>query len=160
MAMHHRFVSTLMLLAVAHPAGAVAAAVPSRTAEERAVLAEVDATLAAVSARDQPGTLRHLRSSGNATVLLHQPDGKVVIRNAALAAYADATPGPERYSERMHDPQARVHGDIAVVWGRYSFAVDGKVAHCGYQQFDLVREAGTWKIQNVTWSVERTGCDG
>jgi hypothetical protein len=124
------------------------------------VLAEVDATLAAVSARDQPGTLRHLRPGGTATVLLHQPGRHVVVRNAALSAYADATPGPERYVERMLAPQVQVHGDIAVVWGRYRFAIDGKVVHCGNQQFDLVRELGKWKIQNVIWSVERAGCDG
>lgn len=133
------------------------AAVP-RTPDEQAVLATVEATLAAVSARDEAATRRQLRASGTATVLLHRADGRVDVRSSDLAAYAQATPGPERYLERMHDPLVLVHGDLAAVWGRYSFSVDGKLAHCGDQHFDLVREAGRWKIQNVTWSVQTSGC--
>jgi hypothetical protein len=150
--------SAFLLLATALPAVAAPVPAASPTAEEQAVLGVVDAMLAAVSARDEAGTLRYLRPTGTATVLFHQADGRVNVRNAALGAYAEATPGPERYEERMHDPLVRVQGDMAVVWGRYSFAVDGKVAHCGYQHFDLVREAGQWKIQNVTWSVQQSGC--
>jgi hypothetical protein len=160
MTTHSAFASAFLLfVAVALPVAAADAPAVSRTAEEQGVLAAVDATLAAVSARDEPGTRRQLRPTGTATVLLHQADGSVRVRNAALGAYAEATPGPERYLERMHDPLVRVQGDMALVWGRYSFAVDGKVAHCGYQHFDLVREAGQWKVQNVTWSVQRSGCD-
>ncbi|MCX7514669.1 nuclear transport factor 2 family protein [Frateuria hangzhouensis] len=143
---------TLQVVAAPSPAA-------PRAIDEQAVLDVVDAMLAAVSARDEDGTRRYLRQSGTATVLFHQDDGRVDVRNVALGAYAEATPGPERYEERMHDPLVRVRGGMAVVWGRYSFAVDGKVAHCGYQHFDLVREAGQWKVQNVTWSVERSGCD-
>ena len=120
----------------------------------------VDVTLAAVSARDEPGTSRHQRPDGTATVLLHQADGRVSVRSSPLDAYAEATPGPERYAERMHDPLVRVLGDVAVVFGHYSFAVDGKLAHCGEQHFNLVREAGQWKIQIVTLSVRLAGCDG
>lgn len=155
---HSAFASAFLLVAVALPVASAHARAVSRTTEEQAALAAVDATLAAVSARDEPGTRRHLRPTGTATVLFHQADGSVSVRSSALGAYAEATPGPERYTERMHDPLVRVQGDMAVVWGRYSFAVDGKVAHCGDQHFDLVREAGQWKIQNVTWSVRMSGC--
>jgi hypothetical protein len=154
------FAAAFLLAAVALPAAAAPVPSASRTAEEQAALAAVEATLAAVSARDEPGTLRHLRPTGTATVLLHQADGTVSVRSSPLGAYAEATPGPERYAERMHDPLVQVRGDMAFVWGRYSFAVDGKVAHCGDQHFDLVREAGQWKVQNVTWSVRMAGCDG
>lgn len=147
----------VLALALALVPARAPAAVP-HTPEERAVLATVEATLAAVSARDEAATRRLLRAGGTATVLLHRADGRVLVRSSELDAYAQATPGPERYAERMHDPVVLVHGGLAVVWGRYSFAVDGKLAHCGYQHFDLVREAGRWKIQNVTWSVQTTGC--
>lgn len=154
------FAAACLVLAVAIPGAAAPTAATPRSAQEQAVLAAVDATLAAVSSRDAPGTRRHLRPGGTATVLLHRADGSVSVRSSPLDAYAEATPGPERYAERMHDPLVRVLGDVAVVFGPYSFAVDGKVAHCGEQHFDLVREAGQWKIQNVTWSVRMAGCDG
>jgi uncharacterized protein DUF4440 len=160
MTMLSAFAAALLLIAVAPPVAAGTAPPVAHTAQEQAALAAVEATLAAVSARDEPGTRRHLRPTGTATVLFHQADGKVSVRSSPLDAYAEATPGPERYTERMHDPLVQVRGDMALVWGRYSFAVDGKVAHCGDQHFDLVREAGEWKIQNVTWSVQMSGCDG
>lgn len=145
--------------AVAASVHAPDGATASRTIEEAAVLATVEATLAAVSARDEAATLEHLRSTGTATAVFRREDGSVTIRGAGLGAYADATPGPERYAERIHDPLVRVHGPMAMVWARYSFAIDGQVKHCGYEHFDLVREAGQWKIQNVTWTVETVGCD-
>lgn len=151
--------SAFVILAMTLQVVAAPSPATPHAAGEQAVLDVVEAMLAAVSARDEAGTRRYLRQSGTATVLFHQDDGRVDVRNVALGAYAEATPGPERYEERMHDPLVRVQGGMAVVWGRYSFAVDGKVAHCGYQHFDLVREAGQWKVQNVTWSVERSGCD-
>jgi hypothetical protein len=154
------FAVACLVLAVASPVAAAQTGAAPRSADEQSVLAAVDATLEAVSARDEPGTRRRLRPGGTATVLLHQADGRVSVRSSPLDAYAEATPGPERYAERMHDPLVRVLGDVAVVFGHYSFAVDGKLAHCGEQHFDLVREAGQWKIQNVTWSVRMTGCDG
>jgi hypothetical protein len=152
------FASAFLLVAVALPTGAAPVRAASRTTEEQAALAAVEATLAAVSARDEAGTRRYLRQAGTATVLLHQADGSVSVRSSPLDAYAEATPGPERYAERMHDPLVWVQGDMAVVFGRYSFAVNGELAHCGDQHFDLVREAGQWKIQNVTWSVRMAGC--
>jgi hypothetical protein len=148
-----------LLLAVPLPAAAARAPAKAHTKEEQFVRKVVDAILAAVSVRDEAGTRRYLRPTGTATVMFHQADGSVKVRNAALGAYADATPGPERYEERMQDPLVRVHGDMAMVWWRYNPAVDGTVAHRGHQHFDLVREAGQWKIQNVAWSAERSGCN-
>jgi hypothetical protein len=62
------------------------------------------------------------------------------------------TPGPERFAETMADPTVLIDGDIAMVWGRYSFSIDGKLHHCGVDHFDLVREAGQWKIANLSWT--------
>jgi hypothetical protein len=41
-----------------------------------------------------------------------------------------------------------------------SFVVDDQVRHCGRQYFDMVREAGQSRIQDITWSVRVSGCDG
>ena len=45
-----------------------------------------------------------------------------------------------------------------MVWSPYVFTIDGKVSHCGTDHFDMVREAGRWKIANLTWSKRTTGC--
>ena len=141
---------------------ALAATTPAEDpAKDRAkVLATVEAALAGVSARDEAAVRAHLRPTGTATVIMVAEDGTTKVRNAALDAYAAATPGPEKYEERMIDPMVRVDGEMAMVRGRYTFAIDGKVRHCGQQHFDLVRDAGSWKIQNITWTVETVGCEG
>jgi len=83
---------------------------------------------------------------------------KDAVRSVDLAAWASVDPGPERYKEQMVAPTVAIDGAIATVSGRYIFAIDGTIRHCGYQHFDLVRDAGVWKIQNVTWSVRTFGC--
>ena len=124
------------------------------------VLATVEAALAGVSARNEAAVRAHLRPTGTATVIMVAEDGTTTVRNVPLDAYAAATPGPEKYEERMIGPMVRVDGEMAMVRGRYTFAIDGKVRHCGHQHFDLVRDAGIWKIQNITWTVETVGCEG
>lgn len=47
-------------------------------------------------------------------------------------------------------------GDIAMVWGKFAFSADGVVTHCGTDYFDLIREHGRWRVQNVTW-IQREG---
>jgi hypothetical protein len=150
---------TLLLAAAQADKLPPATPLPPPGAEEAEVLATVNALHAAVSARDQAAGLAQLRPDGTATVLMEKPDGSRTVRSVKLSTYADATPGPERYEERMINPAVEIDGGMALVWGRYTFAIDGTVRHCGYQHLDLVRDDGRWKVQNITWSVRTTGCE-
>ena len=123
------------------------------------VIAVIDAAFAGIAAKDEAAIRAQLRPIGTATVIMEKADGSRTVRNVDLAASAGVNPGPEKYEERMIAPTVAIDGAMASVWGRYTFAIDGKVRHCGYQHFDLVRDGGAWKIQNVTWSVRFTGCD-
>ena len=60
----------------------------------------------------------------------------------------------------MPDPIIAIDGDIAMVWGRYVFKIDGAVSHCGTDHFDLIRRDGVWKIAGITWNQRETGCEG
>ena len=72
---------------------------------------------------------------------------------------AGVTPGGRHLHERFTgQPAIEVDGDIAMVWGDFALSVDGRVATCGVDHFDLIREGGAWKVQNVTWSQRTTGC--
>jgi hypothetical protein len=122
------------------------------------VLAVVDAAFAGIAAKDEAAIRAQLRPAGTATVIMEKADGSHTVRSVDLAAWASVDPGPERYKEQMIAPTVAIDGAIATVSGRYTFAIDGAVRHCGYQHFDLVRDAGIWKIQNVTWSVRTFGC--
>ena len=149
----------LMLLATATStlsAGAVAA--PS-AAEADAVMAPVNALVAGVSARDSSAVAAVLRSDGEATVVAQKPDGTLVLRHPTWPEFLDGIrPGPEKFEPRLINPSVKVDGDMATAWTPYTFLIDGKVHHCGVNQFDLIRENGSWKILNVTYTIRTTGC--
>ncbi|WP_010183522.1 nuclear transport factor 2 family protein [Sphingomonas sp. PAMC 26605] len=134
---------------------------PPPGTEEAQVMAPVTALLAGIAARDAAAIGQALRSDATATAVAEQGDGTRKIthssREQLLARFA---PGPERYDERLSDAAVEIDGDIAMVWSPYTFRIDGTLHHCGYDHFDLVREGGSWKIQNVTWSSRTTGCAG
>lgn len=160
MVMYYWFVFMFMFFVMVYFVGVVVVVVLLYMVEEWVVFVEVDVMFVVVLVCDQFGMFCYLWFSGNVMVLLYQLDGQVVICNVVFVVYVDVMLGLECYVECMYDLQVWVYGDIVVVWGCYSFVVDGKVVYCGYQQFDLVCEVGVWKIQNVTWLVECIGCEG
>jgi hypothetical protein len=132
---------------------------PAAMTEEAGVMVPIDALLVALAARDGQAILAQVRPDGSATVAEEKPDGTRSVRRTSWPDFAASIkPGPERYAERLTDPAVDIDGDIAMVWSPYVFTIDGKVAHCGTDHFDMVREAGRWKIANLTWSKRTTGC--
>lgn len=135
--------------------------IPIDGTAEAAVLAPINAMFAGLEARDSAAILAQTRPEGGATVASEKPDGTHSIRHLSWADFAAGIkPGPERYQEKLLDPAVEIDGDIAMVWSRYVFTVDGKVHHCGVDHFDLVRENGAWKLLNITWSSRTNGCEG
>ncbi|MBX9813727.1 MAG: hypothetical protein A4S12_01065 [Proteobacteria bacterium SG_bin5] len=128
---------------------------PQPQAEAEQVMQVVNSLFAGIAARDAAKIAETLRPDATATIANENP--KRIVHFTREQLLARFTPGPERFEERLYDPAIEVDGDIAYVWGRYDFRIDGKLHHCGYDHFDLVREGGAWKIQNLTWS-SRTDC--
>jgi len=127
---------------------------------EAAVMVPINAMFAGLEARDGTMILAETRPDGGATVATEKPDGTHVVRHMSWADFASGIkPGPERYKETLLDPAVEIDGDIAMVWSRYVFTIDGKIHHCGVDHFDLVRENGAWKVQNVTWTSRTKGCE-
>lgn len=58
------------------------------------------------------------------------------------------------FVERMPQPEVKVFGDMALVYGRYTFHVGEKFSHCGTNSFHLVRTADGWKIANAASTLE------
>ena len=134
---------------------------PPERDEEAAVMAPIDAWFAGIDAADAAAIRRQIRTEGGggATVAAERADGTRSVRHLTWDQYlAGVKPGGPRLHERFTgQPAIEVDGDIAMVWGEFTLSVDGKVATCGVDHFDLVRENGAWRVQNVTWS-QRTTC--
>lgn len=136
-------------------------ALPPPGSEEAGVMAPVNGLLAGIAARDGQAMAQYLRPDGNATVATEKPDGtRTVTHISAADLTARFAPGAEKFEERLTDPAIEIDGDIAMVWSPYTFSIDGKVYHCGVDHFSLVRENGSWKIANLSWSSRTTGCTG
>ena len=132
---------------------------PYEDADAAAVMTPINGLFAGLAARDGQAILAHVRPEGGATVAVERPDGSRSIRHLSWAEFAAGIkPGSEKYEERITDPAVEVDGDIAMVWAPFTFRVNGAVQHCGTNHFDLVRENGSWKVLNVTWSQRTTGC--
>lgn len=132
---------------------------PPPVSEEGQVMAPINALFDGLARRDSATILAAMRADGSATTASEKADGTRTVHRMTAAEFAAAIkPGPERYQERISDPAIEIDGDIAMVWAPYTFLVDGKVHHCGVDHFDLVREGGSWKVANITWSSRTTGC--
>ncbi|OYY71694.1 nuclear transport factor 2 family protein [Sphingomonas sp. 28-63-12] len=133
---------------------------PAIIDDSTAVMTPVNALFAAIAARDGKAMAPLLLDGGTATIAAEKADGS---RTVTRVGWADLTgrfaPGAERFEERLYDPAIEIDGDVALVWGRYDFYVNGTLHHCGYDHFDLVRDGGRWKIANLTWSSRTTGCE-
>lgn len=131
------------------------------SAEAAAVMAPVNGVFAALSARDGQALLPLMDAEGRINVVVERADGSRRHGSPTVADFAGGlTPGPERFEEIMPAPTVMIDGDIASVWGRYVFRIDGELSHCGVNHFGLIRRDGVWKIANLTWTQRTTGCEG
>ena len=154
----------LALVALGLLALPVAARAQMPSAEERAILDVIDRFMHAVTSGD--AAMAAVRLDGTTTTM-ERPDpagGTTILRRpfpAAAAAPANTATSPAAASalrERYWDPVVHVRGSLAVVWTPYEFWRDGKTTHCGVDVFELVKQAGAWKIGNVMYTVEPDAC--
>ncbi|HWK35695.1 nuclear transport factor 2 family protein [Sphingomonas sp.] len=153
----------LLLLAQVTPVQPLPKAeLPAPPADEAAVLAPITRLFDGIAAKDGARILAQVRPEGLGTAVAEKPDGTRAITTRTWSAFAanfKPGPGPSLEERAVGMPAVEIDGDIAMAWVPYVFLVDGKLAHCGTNHFDLVRDAGQWKILNVTWSQRTTGCE-
>ncbi len=73
------------------------------------------------------------------------------------AAIASAPPG-NVWNERMYDPEVRIDGTVAQVWGYFTFHLGSTFNHCGVDAFMLAKVDSTWKITQIADSHRTQGC--
>lgn len=129
------------------------------SAEEQEVLDAIEAVFSGLASGDVAAIRARLRPTGTATSMIERPDGSSRLTSGDWEDYLDGVSrDAPTVREQLIDPVVRIDGSIAMVWGRYTTSISGELRHCGFDHFDLVRDAGVWKIQNITWTVRFTGC--
>jgi hypothetical protein len=131
------------------------------TADDREVLAAIDAFFVAVHDKDRAKMLETVLPEGLATAIRVGEGSQPVMRSWHWATYIEnQIANPPKFTERLMAPRVLVERDIAMVWAGYELLVDGAFDHCGVDHFDMVRRNGKWLIYNLTWTNQKAGCPG
>ena len=134
-----------------------AQALPPPTGNEQAVLAVVNSLLASFNSGDSGAMLRLVYPDGRVTATGTRSNGSG-LRQESWSEFSRRITAASTFDERISDPAVEVDGDAAMVWAPYVVRVHGTVSNCGFDHFDLVRDNGTWKVMNITFSSRITGC--
>jgi hypothetical protein len=117
----------------------------NHTVAEEAVLATLGRLLNTVASRDKRGMRELLIPEGSATQSRdHQ------ISHTQLRDFPEKMPGgTARLEERFYNPVVQVADDIAVVFAKYDFMVDGEVDHWGTNILSFVRQGTAWRVSAI-----------
>jgi hypothetical protein len=67
--------------------------------------------------------------------------------------------GSEVWDEPVWDPVVQVRDNLATVWVKYAFYLDGEFSHCGVDAFMLARTGDRWKIVALADTSQRENCE-
>ena len=144
--------------AATQPTGKPADPPRAQSPDVAAVLAPINALFAAFEAGDAAAMLQHVHADGRVTASGTRGDGASNLRQQSWTEFAERIRPDRAFAERISNPVVHVDDDIAMVWAPFVVRVGGKVSNCGIDHFDLVREKGTWRVMNLTFSSRTTGC--
>lgn len=63
--------------------------------------------------------------------------------------------GGRKLEEKIFEVESRVEDNLAVVWSRYDFFVNGTKSHCGVDSYQLVRVGTEWKLLHIVDTQQR-----
>jgi hypothetical protein len=130
----------------------------SSGATKQEALAVADKLFAAMRAKDA-AAIRALFTPEGQLVAIDKPrngEGLSTTRVFTAEAFAKLISEAKaaEFIEKMAEPKVEIFGDMALVYGRYTFHVGDKFSHCGTNSFHLVRTIDGWKIANAASTLE------
>jgi hypothetical protein len=133
---------------------------PPPSFEDQQILSAIDAVLATLEQGDGAALLKLVYPDGRVTARGTLASGFTGLRSSSWAEYAGRMKLGSGFVERISNPVIEQDDDVAMVWAPFTIGIAGKITACGTDHFDLVREAGQWKLMNITFSSRVTGCPG
>ncbi|HJS51225.1 MAG TPA: hypothetical protein VJ781_04940 [Pyrinomonadaceae bacterium] len=127
--------------------------------DKKAALAVVNKLFDEMAAANAPGIIATGTPENQLVAIRKLRDGKTRIEVIGGEAFSKFFTKPGAIKEVMYEPKIDVDGDWAMVWGRYVFFAEGKVSHCGINQFNLVRTEAGWKIANGASTIDPGACN-
>lgn len=133
-------------------------ALAQKADDKTAVLGVVQRLFDEMAAANAAGILATGTAENQLVAVQRMKDGKSKISVINGEAFTKFFTKPGAVKEVMYDPKVEVSGDWAMVWGRYVFFANGKLSHCGINQFNLVRTDAGWKIANGASTIDPNDC--
>ena len=146
----------LILTAAALLASAAPLAAETPTPEQAEVIAAADAFFAALRSDDKTALAGVMLSEG--VIFVHNrmnPESPRVDAVPVADHLARWAKGTRKADEVMHYETVLVTGDMAQVWGPYSFWSDYELTHCGINSLSMVKTESGWKVANTSFTMER-----
>ena len=98
-----------------------------------------------------PGAVFHTIANRNGTTQLMPENPSNFVR-------AVGKPHKEVWDERITFDKILIDANLASVWTSYEFYLGSTFSHCGYNSFQLVKLAGSWKIAHVIDTRRKEKC--
>lgn len=154
-----RFATAAALFSFAALLPSAPAAAQSNAAE-REVLAAIETFTEGLRTKDAEKMRSVLVPETRLTLLRPAQGGGVQVVVYTADAFLAAVTAPQQpaLDEPIRNAVVQIDADLATVWAEYQVRIDGRVSHCGYDAFHMVRMGGQWKILNVSDTARQQGC--
>jgi hypothetical protein len=159
-ALRRRSIHVAQLTATAALLGASALSTAgAQSADSTAILATVNNVFKAMHDRDTVLLRSVFDTSARLVGVSRRGTPALTLLTPARfgAAVVGAKAG-DVWNERMINPEVRIDGNIAQVWGYYTFHLNDTFSHCGIDAFMLVKVGNTWKITQLADTERKDGC--
>ncbi len=129
-------------------------------ADSAAVVQTLENMFAALRNKNADALRATFHESARMTLLRPAPGGGVRVNDMSAEQFITAVTNPNGagVDEPIRNVRVMIDGALASAWAEYQVRVDGKVSHCGYDAFHLVKVESAWKILNVSDSFRQQGC--
>lgn len=127
--------------------------------DKAAVLGVVQKLFDGMAAADPAAILATGTPENQLVAIQKGRDGKSRVSVIGAEQFTKFFTKPGAAKEVMYDPKVEFAGDWAMVWGRYVFFNEGKLSHCGINQFNLVRTDAGWRIANGASTMDPGDCN-
>jgi hypothetical protein len=95
------------------------------------------------------------------TIGLKKEGNQVKIDNEPISQFLKSIvsiPKEVSFREEIHGYSIQSDGLLATAWTPYSFYINESLSHCGTNNFQLVKEEGSWKIFSIVDTRKREDC--
>jgi len=148
------------VLAIAQPAPPPSPS-PDHSNDEAAVLSVVNELFEAYRVGDADRVAAALAPTGNMQRVVMKDGKSIVTPPGSLDGFVNYVRSglKGKHDEPLWETSVHVDGDLASVWTKFAFYLEGKFHHCGVENFLLHKEDGKWRIFHLVDTSQTQGCD-